>query len=171
MKKIKFYNIIFYIILVILIFLFIKNKIPRYISDSKLKDSPEINFSFEDIKGVVYDSEEYKDKNVLLVFWASWRAPCKMEAPIINSIYKDYKDQITVVSINSLEKRDVVIKAINELNITYPVVLDEKGKISSKFEVNSLPTIYFIKNNKVAKVSRGFSIFLKSEVKKIYGLK
>ncbi|HQB62464.1 MAG TPA: TlpA disulfide reductase family protein, partial [Spirochaetota bacterium] len=103
MKKIKFYNIIFYIILVILIFLFIKNKIPRYISDSKLKDSPEINFSFEDIKGVVYDSEEYKDKNVLLVFWASWRAPCKMEAPIINSIYKDYKDQITVVSINSLE--------------------------------------------------------------------
>ncbi|MBP7553038.1 MAG: TlpA family protein disulfide reductase [Spirochaetes bacterium] len=171
MKKIKFYNIIFYIILIILIYFFVKNKIPHYISDSKLKNSPEINFSIEDINGVVYDSVEYKDKNLILVFWASWCAPCKMEIPIINSIYKDYQDQLTVVSVNSLEKKAVVLKAIEELKITYPVVLDEKGKINTEFKVNSLPTIYFIKNAKVVKVSRGFSVFLKSEVKKIYGLK
>jgi len=171
MKKIKFYNIIFYIIFIILVYLFLKNKIPHYISDSKLKDKPEISFFFEDVNGVVYDSAEYRNKNVLLVFWASWCSPCKMEIPIINSIYKDYKDKVNVLSINSLEKKDVVLKAIEELKITYPVVLDEKGKINTEFKVNSLPTIYFIKDNKVVKVSRGFSVFLKSEVKKIFGLK
>ena len=50
---------------------------------------------------------------VLVDYWAEWCGPCKMIAPILDELSKDYKGKLTVVKINIDEKTGQdLIKAI-----------------------------------------------------------
>ncbi len=79
---------------------------------------------------------------VLVDFWAPWCAPCKMIAPIIDEIAKDYKDRLKVGKVN----------------------VDESPKVSSHYGIMSIPTIMFFKQGKVLEQAVG--ILNKNELKK-----
>ena len=71
------------------------------------------------------------DKTVLLDFWASWCAPCRMVVPIIEEI--------------AGERPDIKVGKIN---------VDEQPELASKFGIMSIPTLVVMKNGKiVTKVS------------------
>lgn len=67
-----------------------------------------------------------KSKKLLLIdFWASWCNPCKLLSPIINEISNEYIKKIEV----------------------YKVDIDKNQDIVSKYDIKSVPTIFFFKNN------------------------
>jgi len=73
------------------------------------------------------------DKPVLIDFYASWCAPCKMLAPTIDKISE------------------------NNPNINvYKVNVDEQGELAQKFGVMSIPTLISFKEGKVYKQALGF---------------
>ena len=49
-------------------------------------------------------------KPVLLDFWAEWCGPCKMIAPILDEVSKDYDGKLRVAKMNVDENRDVPAK-------------------------------------------------------------
>ena len=76
----------------------------------------------------VMDSE----KTVLLDFWASWCAPCRMVVPIIEEI--------------AGERPDIKVGKIN---------VDEQPELASKFGIMSIPTLVVMKNGKIVQQVSG----------------
>ena len=83
---------------------------------------------------------------VLLNFWASWCAPCRAEAPTLESTYRKYKDRGVVfvgVDLQSDTWRDSRA-FLESFHITYPVGRDETGAVGRAYRVNAIPTTYFV---------------------------
>ncbi|MDP3082560.1 MAG: thioredoxin TrxA [Rubrivivax sp.] len=58
-----------------------------------------------------FDTDVLKaDKPVLVDYWAEWCGPCKMIAPILDEVSKDYGDRLQVTKMNVDENRDVPAK-------------------------------------------------------------
>ena len=72
------------------------------------------------------------DKPVLLDFWASWCAPCRMVVPIIEEIAN--------------EREDIKVGKIN---------VDEQPELTSKFGITSIPTLVVMKNGKIVQQVSG----------------
>ena len=72
------------------------------------------------------------DKPVLLDFWASWCAPCRMVVPIIEEI--------------ASERPDIKVGKIN---------VDEQPELASEFGIMSIPTLVVMKNGKIVQQVSG----------------
>lgn len=74
------------------------------------------------------------DIPVLVDFWASWCGPCKMLAPTIAEIAKEYDGKVKVCKLN----------------------IDDDSSIAIKYGIVSIPTVVLFKNGEVADKSVGF---------------
>jgi len=87
---------------------------------------------------------DLKGRPVLINFWATWCPPCRREMPDIIDRYNQNADDLVVLAINTREGLDLVEPFAESYEITMPVVLDQAGDIMRLYEVNSMPTSYFI---------------------------
>lgn len=67
------------------------------------------------------------DKPVVIDFWAEWCGPCRMVAPILDKLAKEYAGQIRVAKVN----------------------VDENPGLSQAFRVMSIPTIMLVKERTI----------------------
>lgn len=68
------------------------------------------------------------DKPVIVDFWAEWCGPCRMVAPIIDEISKEYEGKAVVT------KCDV----------------DSNPRVASKYSIRNIPTVLYFKDGKIA---------------------
>ena len=84
------------------------------------------------------------EKTVLLDFYADWCGPCKMLAPVLESL--------------SEENPDIVVGKIN---------VDDEGGLANTFKVSAIPTLVVMKEGKAVEKQMGF--MSKSELLKLLG--
>ncbi len=79
-----------------------------------------------------WDAEVIGAGGVVLVdFWAVWCGPCRMVAPTVEELAKEYEGKIKVVKLNT----------------------DENPDIASKYKIMGIPTLMFFKDgNKVDQI-------------------
>lgn len=65
---------------------------------------------------------------VMVDFWATWCGPCRMLAPVVEELAKEYAGKVKVCKLN----------------------VDEGPDSSSKYRITSIPTIIFFKDGAVA---------------------
>jgi peroxiredoxin len=88
---------------------------------------------------------DYRGKNVILNFWATWCGPCRFEVPALKALHDKYNDGSTViVAVNSLDNPDSAASyaAANGLNFVIP--LDPRGDVSTLYNIRGMPTTFFI---------------------------
>ena len=90
---------------------------------------------------------DYHGKVVFLNFWATWCPPCQREMPEIQKLSEKYQNSediaiLTVVMPGGQERDAAGIKKfLKEKGFTMPVIFDD-GRLSSSFQITSLPTTY-----------------------------
>ncbi len=120
---------------------------------------PAPSFVLKDAGGKPISLTAYKGKVVLLNFWATWCAPCRIEMPWFEEFSKKYQSKGLVVIGISLDDGGwkTVQPALAKLNITYPVVLGD-SKVSNSYGMGDLLPVTFLidRTGKIQAVKEGF---------------
>lgn len=112
---------------------------------------PAPKFTLSDLKGnEVTVPDDFKDKIVVIRFWADWCTYCAEEMPIIDTIYNKYKEKgIVVLAVNVGQPREVAEAFVTNIKISYPVLLDTYSVTAKKYGVTGLPTTFILDRNGV----------------------
>lgn len=102
------------------------------------------DFRLPDLNGNPVRLSDYREKTVILNFWATWCKPCEEEMPLLDQYYQDYDGDLIILAVNYNESRLFVEPFVTDLGLTFPVLLDEDGSVVRQYFVRSFPTTYFI---------------------------
>lgn len=112
-----------------------------------LRGAPAPDFTLKTIDGKTLKLSDLRGKAVLLNFWATWCAPCKIETPWIVDLQNQYGAQglqVVGVSMDDEGDTDDVKKFANELHMNYPILRGTEDVGNEYGGLEFLPTTYFV---------------------------
>ncbi len=103
-------------------------------------------FTLETLHGETVTLSELRGTPVLINLWASWCGPCRAEMPAMQRIHEKYKDEFTILAVNATNQDNLNAAAafVNEHGLTFPILLDHDGSVSTQYQLRSLPTSFFV---------------------------
>ena len=124
------------------------------------------DFIVEMLDGGKVTLSELQGKPTLLIFWATWCPPCRLElSKLQEHIIDRYGDRINVLPISRGEERAKVEGYISKMGYTFAVGLDGDQSIYNKYATNYIPRCFVIDaNGKVLYSGVGYDDVVASEV-------
>jgi len=146
---------------------------PQYISPLQGQAAPA--FALEDLNGNKRSSADYKGKALLINFWATWCAPCKIETPWLIELRNQYAAQgfeIVGVSMDDLDRDDPaklsaekqeIAHFVQQMKMPYPVLIGGDSVSKPYGGLDDLPTSFFVDRNGIV-VDAQMGLTSKSEI-------
>lgn len=125
-------------------------------------------FEDVDLLGKPISIAKFKDKVVLLDFWATWCGPCISELPNVTATYEEFHSKGFEIIGISLDREEETLRAfLKRRSLPWNHIFDEEGKLAGRYSVASIPTTYLLDGNGkiLAKNLRGPA--LRAEVAKL----
>lgn len=115
------------------------------------------DFTLTSLDGEEITLSKLKGSVVLIDFWATWCPPCRKSIPVFIDLYNKYHERGFIVLGISREGKTILEKFRDEINIPYPILIDNK-EVGKKYHVQAIPTIIIIdKTGKLRKTQVGFA--------------
>jgi thiol-disulfide isomerase/thioredoxin len=116
-----------------------------------------VTMSGPTLDGSKVSVDTYRGDIVVLNVWASWCAPCRAEAPGIESAWKSWKSDggVQVIGINTRDELSTAAAFADRFKLTYPNVYDKYGQklldLGGQLPPNAIPsTLILDKSGRVA---------------------
>jgi len=122
------------------------------------RQAPE--FRLQLLDGGTVSSDELRGNPVVLNFWASWCIPCREEMPAFERMWERYRgDGVQIIGVNFQDSVTGAREFVDEVGVTYPIALDERGTLASDLGVHGLPQTFFIDEDfRFEKITAGQAI-------------
>lgn len=121
------------------------------------KSAPD--FTLTDINGKQHKLSDYRGKNVMLIFWATWCGPCRMEIPELIQLRNTVsKDKLAMLAISYISPRNTTEMVKNFVaqnkEINYTVLSVNSSDLPAPYNlVNPIPCSFFIDPQGVIKLA------------------
>ena len=102
-------------------------------------------FKLYDSDSVAFALADFKNKPVLIHFWADWCSHCRQEFPKIQKAYETLKPNgYEFLAVNAGQSREHVLEIKTTFGLTFPLLVDEEAKTAETYGVTGLPTSFFV---------------------------
>jgi thiol-disulfide isomerase/thioredoxin len=130
------------------------------VTDSALLGKPAPAFTLVDLNGKKVSLSDFKGHPLVVNFWGTYCAPCKIEMPWLETFSKKYAaDGFDVIGVtyDSEVGKDTIAKDARQLGVTYPVLLsDPKAEKDYLSDSEVLPMSFYVdRTGKVIEVTAG----------------
>lgn len=91
-----------------------------------------------------FDLTAYRGKVVVLNFWASWCADCKLEAKTLHDAAAKWGSNVVFVGVDGTDLSGAASKYMKRYDVNYPVVRDIGAHVQSTWGVTGFPETFFV---------------------------
>ena len=99
----------------------------------------------KDATGKRYQRDNYKGQVTVINFWATWCPPCVKEIPSLNRLREQLQGiPFELISVNYAESPATILEFLKKVDVHFPVLLDETGKVSVRWKVIAFPSTFII---------------------------
>ncbi|HSM25857.1 MAG TPA: TlpA disulfide reductase family protein [Anaerolineaceae bacterium] len=105
------------------------------------------DFELVDLNDNQHKLSDHRGKIVIVNVWASWCKPCQYEMPAMQNIYDKYsQDDLVLLAVNNTYQDNFndMLTFVQSNSLTFPILLDREGVVSNLYQVQALPSTYFI---------------------------
>ena len=104
------------------------------------------DFSLRNLKGNYESLDSFRGQVVVLNFWATWCAPCRVEMPSFEKLYRRYRSEGVAVLAVTLDKNagPKIKSFVDEYELSFPILLDEEGEVERLYPSMTIPFTYVI---------------------------
>lgn len=112
---------------------------------TEIMGKPAPPFSLTDLSDAEETLSSYKEKVVLINFWATWCIPCRIEMPSLNRLYQKYEERgFVVLGISNDRSRKMAENFLSKTPVDFPVLLDSNLRVAREYRVFAYPTTLLV---------------------------
>jgi peroxiredoxin len=116
------------------------------------------DFTLRGTEGKNLRLAEQRGQVVMVNFWATWCAPCRVEMPHLNKIYDRYRSSgFLLLGVNVDQDPLKASTAATQWGIRFPVLFDAEKKVVKAYDVSAMPTTVIVdRDGAMRHVHRGY---------------
>ena len=100
---------------------------------------------FDFVSGLPVNADALRGRIVMVDFWSSWCAACRIEAADLAQVYREYDAApVEFVGIAVWDRPGDALNHIERYGVTYLNILDERGAMAVSYGVRGVPEKFFI---------------------------
>jgi thiol-disulfide isomerase/thioredoxin len=102
-------------------------------------------FDLPRIDGTILNWQDLQNQPVVINFWATWCEPCRAEMPILQAFHQ--RTGIRVLAVNTGEPPDIIQHWVEELQLTFDVVVDTDGMVQALYRLRGQPSTFIVSSD------------------------
>jgi peroxiredoxin len=113
---------------------------------AQMKSGPAPDFTLQSLDGKTLRLSDFRGKAVVLNFWATWCAPCKIEMPWFVDLQKQYGPaglQFLGVAMDDASVKEIAEFA-QSMNVNYPIVIGKESVGDAYGGIPFMPETFYI---------------------------
>jgi peroxiredoxin len=124
------------------------------------------DFQLNDLDGHPVSLASLRGKTVVLDFWATWCGPCVTALPLVSSVAASYQGKgVVFYAVNLRETADKIRKFQADKSLSFPVLLDDQGKVADLYQAKAIPeTVIIDPTGKIQAVHVGYDPAIKKKL-------